>query len=122
MKEVLMEIPDDVIQAQVRAAVARSLSAENPEKLIQAIVDVALKEQRYGDSVWEKAVNKMIQEIANEIFKKWIEEHRAGIEQALATALNRQKKGLTKALVDGLLQNASAYRKIAVTFAIVDRQ
>lgn len=119
-KEIVMELPEDMIQAQVRAAVARSLSAENPEKLIQAIVDVALKKERYGSSVWEQAIEKMIHSVADEIFKKWIEEHRAGIEQALAAALNRQKKGLTKALVDGLLENAAAYRNISVKFSVKD--
>lgn len=106
--KLLMTVPRDIIDAQIRAAVAQAL-AVNPERMVRAVVDMALSRKRNEyDSrpMWEAAMDDMIRDVAKEEFKAWCEAQRPAIAKAIREKLGGNAKGLvdkiaTK-LADGL--------------------
>lgn len=88
--KLLMTIPKDVIEAQVRAAVAVALS-KDPEALVRAVVNAAMdqKDNRgySGKTIWEEKTNEMIREVAHEAFRGWLEEQRPKIQKAVLARL-----------------------------------
>lgn len=118
--ELKLTVPDNIIEAHVRSAVAKALTADDPELLIKNIVDTALLKKGYGSqTVFEEATEKLIHKVAEGILLKWIEEHRPEIEKALHAGLQRSKSKLVKAFVDGIFENAVRYRNINVKFEVI---
>lgn len=102
--QVTLNVSKEIIDAHVRSDVASVLS-KNPEDLIRRVVDVAMsqKDNYARETLWEAAVNKMIRDVAEETFKKWIEEQRPNIERAVRARLDgKDRKGLVEKVAERL--------------------
>lgn len=113
--QVVFEVPHEVIDAQVNAAVMKALHETGASKrLVAAIVDHAMKEEdrnaRYHEkdkTVFGRAIREMIRKVAVEEFKAWLEEQRGEIRQHIRAALGRRKKEQVAKMADRLLDALS---------------
>lgn len=101
--KLLMTVPKDVIESQVRAAVAQVL-AKDPERLVKVVVDAAMHEKKNSydrTTIWEDNVNKMIRGVADAVLAAWIEEQKPNIESAIRAQLNKKStcQDLAKSIV-----------------------
>lgn len=119
--EIKLQVPDDVILQHVRLAVAHALGTGDPKALIDRVVEMVMTKssRHYGKTLWEDAIEKMIEEVAEQTFKQWVQANRPAIEKALTEAMRRKKNALVKALVDGVLGSAHKYRKVDVNFTVI---
>lgn len=111
--QVQINVSKDVIDAHVRSAVAAVLNRD-PEGLIRAVVDVAMRQPAGGYSrttVWEEAVNKMIQDVARATFEKWVEEQKPAIEAAVRARLNgKDRKDMIAKVCERLVGALGSFR------------
>lgn len=94
--KLLMTVPRDIIDAQVKAAVAIALG-KDPEALVRAVVESAMsaKKNSYDrETVWQDEVNKMIREVATEQFRAWLVEQKPAIAKLIRTKLAKDTKDL----------------------------
>jgi hypothetical protein len=94
--KLLMSVPRDVIDAQVKAAVATALN-KDPEALVRAVVEAAMnaKKNSYDrETVWQEQINEMIRAVAREEFKAWLETQRAPIAKMIREKLGKSSKEL----------------------------
>lgn len=109
--QVMLKVPQEVIDAQVRAAVAAALGRD-PEKLIAAVVNSAMQARgsHYdtGKTLFQTAVENEIREVAQQEFKKFLEEQRPAIAKQIREKLGGNAKGLVDKLAekcaDGVLR------------------
>lgn len=100
------EITRDIVNAQIKAAVVTAL-ARDPEKLVAAVVDAAMKERpRNGYSsdpaIWDTMINEMIREAAKDAFKEWLAENAEMIKRKVRERLVREKTKFIEKIVDGM--------------------
>ena len=94
--KILMSVPKDVIDAQVRAAVATALN-KDPEALVRAVVEAAMaaKKNSYDrETIWQEQVNEMIREVAREQFKEWLVEQKPAVSKMIREKLGKSSKDL----------------------------
>ena len=94
--KLLMSIPKDVIDAQVRAAVAVALN-KDPEALVRAVVEAAMnaKQNSYDrTTIWQEEINKMIRQVATDEFKAFLETQRPDIAKLIKEKLAKDTKTL----------------------------
>ena len=112
-QQVVLNVSKDIIDAHVRAAVA-SVLGRDPEVLIRAVVDQAMKQKTngYGNTtVWEETVNTMIRDVASETFKTWFEEQRPNIERAVRARLDgKDRKDLIAKVSERLVGCLGTFR------------
>lgn len=122
-KQIVMEIPKEIIDAQVRAAVASAL-AKDPAKLVEAVVDAAMKEKERGhyssdESIWDRTVNEAIRSAANEAMKEWLDGQRAAIKAAVLLRLKKKEKIISE-LADKLIDTFSSNFRLHID--VTDRE
>lgn len=94
--KLLMTVPRDVIDAQVKAAVAIALN-KDPEALVRAVVEAAIgaKKNSYDrETIWQEQVNEMIREVAKEEFKAWLAAQRPAVAKMIKEKLGKNSKEL----------------------------
>lgn len=101
------EITRDIVQAHIRAAVVAAL-AKDPEKLVAAVVDAAMKEKdrnNYSSDppIWDRMVNEMIREAAKEAFKEWLAENADLIKRKVRERLSKEKSKFINNMVGALV-------------------
>ncbi len=124
--KVMMKIPQDVISAQVQAAVADVLMERGPDfvrEIVSAVIDVPHTD-RYGReetrrlpdgrvvklSKFQMLLEKGVADAANEEAKVWIEEQKGEIKKAVRAHLGRTKKDVIAKIADGIIENLSEPR------------
>lgn len=100
------EITKDIVNAQIKAAVVTAL-AKDPEKLVTAVVDAAMKqkpERGYSSDppIWDTMVNEMIRDAAKIAFKEWLDENAEMIKRKVRERMNREKSAFIAKTVDAL--------------------
>jgi hypothetical protein len=113
--QVLMKIPEEVVRAQVQAAVVAAL-ARDPEKLVRAVVDAALhqKQNSYDrETIWDGQVHAMIRAVATDAFKEWVEEQRPKIRAAVRARLDASKSKTIDSFADKLVDGVLADIKVS---------
>lgn len=109
-KQIVMEIPKEIIDAQVKAAVVGAL-AKDPEKLVAAVVDAAMRQKDPRDygrtTIWDRTINDAIRLAANEAMKEWLDGQRAAIKAAVLSRLKRKEK-LIGEIADKLIDKFSS--------------
>lgn len=113
--QIVMQIPEEVIKAQVQAAVASAL-AKNPDELIRACVEMAMNQKRDGYSrttIWDDMVATKIRETAAECFSEWLVEQVPNIRKHVRAKLEQRRGQYFDKCVDALTEamgkNFSAY-------------
>lgn len=99
--QIMMKVPEEVITAQVKAAVASVLN-KDPERLVRAVVDAAMaqKKDHYDKrSLWEEELNTMIRAVAREEFVAFLAEQRPGIAKLVREKLGGSKSKILDDLV-----------------------
>ena len=98
--QIMLKVPQEVIDAQVRAAVAAALGRD-PAKLIAAVVNSAMqaKNNHYDSrSIFQTALEEEIRSVAAEEFKKFLAEQRPAIAKQIREKLGGDAKGLVDKL------------------------
>ena len=96
--KLLMTVPRDIIDAQVRAAVALALN-KDPGALVKAVVEAALNQKKDSysrDTIWMEQLNALIREVAKEEFTKWCESMRPEIAKLMKAKLGGNSKALVE--------------------------
>lgn len=92
-QQILMTVPKEVIDANVKAAVVNALN-KDPQALVRAVVDAALaqKDNRsYGSkTIWEDKVDEMILNVATETFNEWLNEQKPLIASTVRARLENK--------------------------------
>ncbi len=111
--EMKIEIPTTLIEDTIRAEMVRQIGGENKDRLIEAVVRTAMtqKEDNYSSTptYFQQHVNEMIEGIAKEIFKEWIEQNRAAISKALLAFLNANKQKRLTEFAENLAKNINKF-------------
>ncbi len=130
--QVVMKVPQDIIAAQVQAAVAKVLM-ERGDDFITEMVKCALSEpatDTYGRPITRGAgrhqtkltkfgqvLEKGIQEAATEEARAWLEEQKAEIKKAVRAYLGRTKKDVVASIADRIIDGLSTpYVSLRMTF------
>lgn len=120
--QVVMQIPQDVIAAQVQAAVAGVLM-ERGDEFIAAMVRAAMEappKDRYakrGQTAFGEMLEKSIQKAANEEAKVWIDEQKDAIKKAVRVHLGRTKKDVVAKIADQIIdQLGTPYVNLRISF------
>lgn len=106
-QQIVMKVPEEMVRAQVQAAVVAALSA-NPEGLVRAIVEHSLnqKQNHYDrETLLDKMLRQMIHEVAVAEFKLWIDGMRPDIKKQIAEAIGKRKKDQVQAMAEKLLES-----------------
>ena len=106
MAEMKLEIPQDVVLSIVKAQVIAALGKS--EQLVAGVVEAAFgtKENSYDrDTIFERQVTKMINDVAVECFKEWLQEKRADIRSEMRRQLTAKKGELLTSLVDSFTKD-----------------
>lgn len=119
--QIVMQVPQEVIRAQVQSAVAQAL-AKNPGELIRACVETAMRQpavDRYGQrindvTVWEQTVNNMIRDLATEEFKAWLAEQAPAIRKAVRAKLEQRRGSYFDKCVDALTEAMSKNFNVSI--------
>lgn len=119
------EITRDLVNAQIKAAVVAAL-ARDPEKLVAAVVDAAMKEKsRNGyvsdPPIWDSMVNEMIRDAAKDAFKQWLDENSAMIARKVRERLAKEKTKFIERIVQNLVDSAKTGFYFSVHLKDVDR-
>lgn len=108
--KIVMQVPQDIIDAHVRAAVAAVLSRD-PAKLVEAVVDAAINQKNNSydrTTLFEQQINKMIRDEGVAVFQLWLEEQKPKIRAAVLARLKQKEKfidGIADKLVSSLQSN-----------------
>ncbi len=111
-QQIIMKVPEEIITAQVRAAVAAALSRD-PTKMVEAVVRMALDEKRdhYSrETKFVEILNQMIRDVAKEEFAAFVAEQRPTIKKAIQAMLQGDKKRLVDAIAEKLSNAATNLR------------
>jgi hypothetical protein len=119
------EITKDIVNAQIKAAVVTAL-AKDPEKLVAAVVDAAMKqkpERGYSSDppIWDTMLNNMIREAAQDAFKEWLSDNSAMITRKVRERLTREKSQFIEKIVDSLVSAAKSSFYFTVNIKELDR-
>ena len=115
--QIMMKVPEEVITAQVQAAVAMVLN-KDPERLVAAVVEAAMNQKRDSynrTTIWEDKLNEMIREIANACAKEWLDEQRPKIRAACMKRLGEKSK-LVDTIADKLVSTLTTSIGVHLTF------
>ena len=112
-------LPKEIIDAHVRAAVVSTLN-KNGEELVRQVVEHAFAEKERGYStdltIWQRATNKAIRDCATEAFNEWLAEMTPIVRKAVKDRLSGFDK---KRTVDSIVEQLQAYLgnfSVEVTF------
>lgn len=109
--QILLKVPQEVIDAQVRAAVAAALGRD-PAKLVQAVVDAALNEKDSrgysSKTIFQEQVAALVRQVAIQEFQAFLESKRPEIAARIRKALGESAESLVDKLAakcaDGVLK------------------
>ena len=108
-QQIVMKVPEEIIDAQVRSAVAQALG-KNADVLVRAIVDRAIskKQDNYSrTTIFQDELDKMIRAVANESLAEWLEELRPEIRKQVRATLDKRKREQVAKMADRLLDSLS---------------
>jgi len=123
--QIVMKIPEEVIEAQVQAAVASAL-LDRSEDIIKSIVAAVLTEpamtkssyhggraepvteyrkgKRVTVSHFQQMVRKMVREVATKEVEAWIDEQRETIRKGVRAHLGRTRSNMAKRIADQIVE------------------
>lgn len=110
---------DAIVSAHIRATVFEAL-AKNPEALVKACVDQALREQRdrySGKSIFEEQVSEMIRKTAGEVFAEWLQEQRPLIAKQIRAKFDGSSKKLVDTIAEKLVGHLGGLFHVHVSIA-----
>lgn len=119
-RPIVMTIPEDMMRAQIQAAVVQALSNGKPERFIDELVKNVLTRKGDGyrnETVLDQTVAKMISTVAQEFCTAYVEELRPQIKSAVESRLKNKKKfaeEIAGKLVDSISGNIRASISIDV--------
>lgn len=117
--QVVMQVPKEIIDAQVRSAVAQAL-AKDPAALVRTIVEAALNEKdprSYSNKpIWIDALNKMIRDEAQACIAEWIETQRPAIRKACHEKLGTQGRKIIAGIADQLAEKVKTGFHVSISF------
>lgn len=119
-RPVVMTIPEDMMRAQIQAAVVSALSAGKPERFIDELVRTVLQQKadNYGrDTILDKTVAQMIKKVAEEYCQEYVEGLKPQIRAAVEARLKKQKNfaiEIADKLVEAVTGNIHASINISV--------
>jgi hypothetical protein len=112
MRELKINIPEQLIEDTIRAEMVRQIGGENKEKLIESVVmhAMAQKKDSYSrETYFQETVNEMIRDTATEIFREWLEQNRKEISKALFKFLNDNKQERLTKFCESIAGNIRKY-------------
>ena len=136
--QVVMKIPEEIIEAQVHAAVASAL-LNRSDDIIQSIVAAVLTEPatttdyggrrevvteiRKGKRVqvthFQMLVRKMIKDVVTAEVEAWIEEQRETIRKGVRAHLGRTRANMAKRIADLIVEKLQTPR-VNLTISLGD--
>jgi len=117
--QVSVPFPQEIIDTQVRLAVAEALG-KDPRALIEAVVKVAVgaKVNSYDrETIFQRAVGEMIQGVAKEVFGEWIAENREAVKAAVVKQM-RLKSGLAESIAQRVAEGFAKSLYVSVSLTI----
>lgn len=115
--QVLMKVPKEIIDAQVKAAVMGVL-AKDTDALIRAVIDAAMNQKVNSydrTTIWEQKLNNEIRKVADQYLEEWIQQQKPAIHKALAAKLSQ--KGTIGQIADGIIAKMS---RVYVSLQLTD--
>lgn len=107
--QIVMNLPKEVIQAQIQAAVVQSLQ-DRGDELVRALVKSSLEEKSrnsyHAKTLFDELVGNMIREEAKVATKEWVDELRPEIRKAVRERLSvrtKEKRAVANELADKLI-------------------
>ena len=120
--QVSVDIPKEIIDAQVRAAIAKALSAD-PEKLVKAVIDSAMdvRSRPYDKtSIFQDGINNVIRQAATEVFKEFVESIRDKIRDRLIEKLKAQPDEFAEKITDSVILGLSKSFHVSANMVVDD--
>lgn len=109
--EVQIRIPEQLITTLVEAEIAKTIGQS--EQIVREVVRSAFSQKvdRYSTSntIFGAAVKKAIREMALEIWREWMLDHRDEVRKALLKELEAGKGRRIKEMVDQMLEKMSEW-------------
>lgn len=110
--QVAFQIPEEMVKAQVQAAVASVLS-QNTDSLVRSVVEMAMSqkdERSYGrETIFERIIKDQIRAVATECAKEFIDSQRGPIKalvmQKLTGSKNAKPSEIANLIVNKLCGN-----------------
>ena len=125
MSKLELSIPDQMITDAVRAQIASSISEQGAQEMVEHVVKLALEERHersYGrQTIFQKAVNTMIQEEAERIFGEWLDENRELLKETLLRELNGRRQKRLKDIAEEICSNMGRF-SCSVSFSLPGRE
>lgn len=121
-----LKIPEQLITDTIRAEIIRQIP--NKDEFAAAVIRSALEQpdpnDRYGygskkKTVFQAAVEKMIQDEAHKVFAEWLNQHRADIRKALVSELTRSKAAKVVDIAQKIIDGISKF-DVSVSFKAFD--
>lgn len=120
--DVSFKIPQELIQAQVQAAVVSAL-AERGDEFVTEIVRHAMsakdhKANSYQDqkrTIFANMVDRMIRQVAQDSVKEWLEEQKPLIRKQIRAALGARKKEQVASMADKILDALSTDMHVSIS-------
>jgi len=122
MAEMTVKIDPDVVAAHIRAAVAKALG-ENPDALVKAVVDEAMKVKQNSydkKTVFQTGVENMIREVASKVFREWLDTKRGDIRKAIAARLKAGGDAFVTQAADKLVAALSDNFYVSISLKVED--
>ena len=117
-KQIVMEIPAEIISAQVKAAVVQALSGTNPQRFVEALVVQVLNEKApdsYGrQTILDKTLSKMVQDVAKQFIGEWVEEAKPLIRAELDRRMRKNPKQFAIDVADKVVEAMKGHMYVNV--------
>lgn len=114
------EAVEKLVNEQIRAAVAATLSAKSDYLVGRLVDEVMRKKDRnsYSDdrTIWEKMTDEMVRKAAQEAAMSWLEEQKPKIVALVRAKLGAKSKDLINKVADALVANFAAGLRVNVWF------
>ena len=115
------KLVEQTLQETIRAQIAGALSRD-PKALVEAVVTSAMSEKKgYGkETVFQESVNAMIRDEAKKEFKKWLDEHRPLIREAIQKRMVTEGLGFVEMVADRLVEALGTNFYVSVRLVVDD--
>ena len=117
------DLVKDIIDVKMREAMVEALG-KDPEALVTAVVKSALekKESSYGrgKTVFQEAIDKMIQEEARAVFQKWLSAKKPLIKKAILKRLKDTEAGFVDTVAEKLVDTLGSKFYVSVHLKVED--
>jgi len=113
---------EPIINAHVKKAIVAALS-ENPEYFIDRMVSEVINTKRSPydrETIFDETVRKVMLSEIEATFKRWVEDNRPMIKEAVQKRLERSKGGIFVAMTEKIMDAMSSNIRLDLTITDKD--